>query len=311
MLWIVFSLALASCGSREQAGREEPAAAPATSSDPERQELASLLPGDNAVAGWSAADQPRFFGPGDLWEYINGAADGYLAYGFRQVVTAEYSHAETQSQAVIDIYRMQDPRNAFGIYTQELNPDSDFRPIGAEGYLGGTALNFWSGPHYVKLTVFQESEELKAELLKIAEHISGKIGDPGSPPPEAQYFTGADLVPHSVRYVPRDILGQSYLSEGFEARFKRPEGESKVVVVSLPDSDAAREALSRYRNFISSTGKVERELTSPADGGISGRDGFYGVMSAVRQGNRLLISLGEATPDAALARIGAVLGNIG
>ncbi|MFH1574022.1 MAG: DUF6599 family protein, partial [Acidobacteriota bacterium] len=122
MLWIVFSLALASCGSREQAGREEPAAAPATPVDPERQQLASLLPGNNAVAGWSAADQPRFFGPGDLWEYINGAADGYLTYGFRQVVTAEYSHSETQSQAVIDIYRMQDPRNAFGIYTQELNP---------------------------------------------------------------------------------------------------------------------------------------------------------------------------------------------
>jgi hypothetical protein len=262
------------------------------------------------LPGWTRSGDVRFFGPGNLWEYINGAAEGYLSYNFQEVVTAEYSNPEKQSQSVIDVYRMEDPLNAFGIYTQELNPDSEFHKIGVEGYVGGTALNFWSGSHYVKITVFQESEELKQVMTQFAQLMSRKMGDPGAEPAEAAYFPRANLISHSIRYLSRDVLGQTYLNNAFEARYKEGGGEFKLLIVSLPGSDQAQEALAQYRQFIAASGSVQQDMKSPADGGFSGKDSYYGNMAAVRRGRQILISLGGPSLEFSLSKIGALLPNI-
>jgi hypothetical protein len=144
-LGLVLLVSMAGCGTPREAGEAAKTAQPkAPDISAGSQQLLALLPEDNALPGWTRSGDVRFFGPGNLWEYINGAAEGYLSYNFQEVVTAEYSNPEKQSQSVIDVYRMEDPLNAFGIYTQELNPDSEFHKIGVEGYVGGTALNFWS-----------------------------------------------------------------------------------------------------------------------------------------------------------------------
>lgn len=265
--------------------------------------LLMLLPENGAVPGWSRSGEARFFDPANLWEYIDGAAEGYLTYGFENVVTQEYADPSRASQAVVDIYRMKDARNAFGIYASELNPESEFLRIGVEGYLGGTTLNFWSGPYYVKITVFQENEELKQGMRRIAENVSAKLGEPGSEPAEVGYFPTADRIPHSVRYLPKDVLGQSYLTEGFEARYRRGTVESKLVIVSAPDEERAKDALARYRQFIAAEGGVQRELGAPGDGGFAGKDSYYGAMAAVRSGTRIVIALGGPSGEAALGQI--------
>jgi hypothetical protein len=176
MFLLVF---LASCSTgQDQAQKAASQEVKSSPLAPESQKLLALLPDDSSVPGWTRGAEVRFFGPNNLFEYIDGAADGYLNYGFQEVVTAEYGNPQKSFQAVMDIYRMKDARNAFGIYTSELNPKSEFRRIGVEGYIGGTALNFWSGPYYVKLTVFQESEDLKQEMVKLAERCSQRLGDP-------------------------------------------------------------------------------------------------------------------------------------
>jgi len=310
VLIVLLTLIHFSCGSHEPSEKTGAADSALPAVTPERQQMAALLPQDNAVSGWSSGEEPRFFNAGDLWEYIDGAAEGYLNFGFEEVVTAEYSHPEKPSQAVIDIYRLKDARNAFGIYTQELNPESDFRQIGVEGYIGGTALNFWAGPYYVKLTVFQESEDLKSEMVKLAENIAGKLGPAGEEPAEVRFFPPGNLLPHSIRYLPKDVLGQSYLSEAFEARYRADGGESKALVITLTSGDQAAEGLARYQQFISSSGTVDGQISSPADGGFTGKDSFYGIMAAVRSGNRLLISLGGPSREYAMSQIEAVLKNV-
>ncbi len=294
-----------SCMSREDKAAKM--APPKTQSalSPESRQLMALLPGDNAVAGWIRKPEVRFFNPDDLFEFINGAAENYLIYGFEEVVTAEYSHAQDASEAVVEIYRMKDPRNALGIYASELNPDSEFLTIGAEGYLGGTALHFWSGPYYAKITVFQESDALKDAMKNFAQRMSEKMGASGAPLPEIAAFPSRDLVPHSVRYLPKDILGQSYLTQGFEASYRKGAGSYKLVIAAPGDGEAAKEALARYRQFTESHGEVLRDLKSPGDGGFLGKDEYYGSMAALRNGNRLIIALGGPSAEFALSQAAA------
>ena len=298
---IVLLVFCVACGSNDPA---KPSA-PLSSEDAE---LQSLLPESNEATGWTRGDEIRFFDPDDLYEFINGAAENFLIYGFEKVVTADYDNAEQPSPIVVEIYQMEDSRNTFGIYASERNPDSTFKTIGAEGYVGGTALNFWAGNYYVKMTVFQESEALKAEMEKLAEVISRKIGNTGAQAlPEIALFPIENMVQHSVRYLAQDVLAQRYFSNGFEAVYKSGDRESKLVIALPGGEEAAKEALNKYKEFTASTGKVAREVTSPGDGGFIGTDSYYGNMAAIRSGSRIFISLGETSADKALAQAAACI----
>ena len=300
---ILLLLFCAACGDKDQS---RTSATPLSSEDTR---LKSLLPGSNEAPGWTTReDEIRFFDDDNLWEFINGAAENFLIYGFEKVVTADYDNAEQPSQIVVEIYQMEDPRNTFGIYASERNPDSTFKPIGAEGYVGGTALNFWAGNYYVKMTVFQESEPLQREMEKLADVISRKIGSAGAQSlPEIALFPTENQVPHSVRYLAQDVLGQRYFSNGFESVYKSGDRESKLVIALPGDEEAAKEAIDRYKAFTASSGKVARDVTAPGDGGFVGTDSYYGNMAAIRSGGRIFISLGEASADKALAQAAACI----
>ena len=299
---ILLLLFCAACGGGGDQSR------PAVSLSSEDAQLKSLLPESNEVAGWTQGDEVRFFDADTLYEFINGAAENFLIYGFEKVVTADYDNAEQPSPVVVEIYQMADPRNTFGIYASERNPDSTFKSIGAEGYVGGTAVNFWAGNYYVKMTAFQESESLQSEMEKLADAISRKIGDTGAQAlPEIALFPTENQVPHSIRYLAQDVLGQRYFTYGFEAVYKTNDRESKLVIAIPGDEDAAKEAIDKYKEFTASSGKVAREVTSPGDGGFVGTDSYYGNMVAVRSGSRIIISLGETSTDKALAQVEACI----
>lgn len=292
----------AACGKKDTATQSGAGQSQVQTLTPESKKLMALLPESNAVAGWTRGPEVRFFNPDNLYEFINGAAENFLIYGFELVATAEYNNAQKPSQVVLEIYQMQDPRNAFGVYASERNSESEFKPIGAEGYVGGTALNFWSGPYYIKMTVFQESEDLKQEMLKFAEAVNRKIGPPAGIPPEIASFPPANQEPHSVRYLAKDVLGQVYLKEGFEAKYKKGAAESKIVIALPGDEAAARDAMTRYKEFTAGSGKVLREVAAPGNGGFVGKDSYYGNMAALRHGDKIIIALGGASTDYALAQ---------
>jgi hypothetical protein len=182
-------------------------------------------------------------------------------------------------------------------------PTRSFLRSGPRVTSGGMVLNFWSGPYYVKVTVSEENPELKPEMLKLAESLSGKFDVGGSGLAEAGFFPSEKMLPHSLRYLPKDVLGQTYLINGFEARYIEGNSESKMIIATLADSDIAKEALAKYRQFIAASGKVQQDLTAPGGGGFSGKDSNYGNMAAVRAGNRILIALADASVDAAILRI--------
>jgi len=272
--------------------------------------LAALLPGDKDVPGWTVSRAPRSFTPDTLWELINGAADGFVAYGVQEVVTADYEQAQTGHEAVIEIYRMKDPLNAYGKYADERNPRYRFLEVGNEGYSGGTSVNFWTGPYYVKITAFVESDVLEKELVTLGRSIAAKVAVPGAEPRELSYFPKENQVPRSTLYLPKDVLAQSFFTNGFEARYETNGTEYKLVVIALDSEAAARDGLERYRQAIAKGGDLVSELTAPGEGGFAGKDSFYGNVAAVRTGTHVVVALGVPSEDAGVRQLAEVVGRI-
>ncbi|MBZ5496468.1 MAG: hypothetical protein LAP85_08695 [Acidobacteriia bacterium] len=308
---LLASFGVASCAKKESSNKEEakavePAARPSDVSP----QLLALLPAKNEVPGWAMSQKPRSFKAGDLYEYIDGAADSFLAYGFQEVASADYKQDGTGYEAVVEIYQMKDPLNAFGKYTEERNPGYQFLKIGNEGYSGGTSVNFWSGPYYVKITTFDEKDAIKQEMTKLANAVAGKVPAAGAEPAEVSYFPKENQMPHTIAYIPKDVLAQSYFTNGFEARYKADAKEYKMILVTLESPAAAQDALARYRQFLSTGGKDVKDLKSPGEGGFSGRDSFYGNMAAIRAGKNIVVALGIASEEAGKKLIAELLAHI-
>ena len=301
---ILLSATLAGCGREPTPPPAQPAPtrAPAVAT-PEETALLALLPATGAAANWSQTREPRRYGPGNLWEYIDGAAETYLAYSFQELATTSYAHTPMAVEATADIYKMADALNAFGICAQERTPTCEAVPVGVEGCYAGAALAFWSGPYYVKLTAFKDHVEVKPALMALAAAVASKLGPAGAGPPQAGWFPPGNLVPRSVKYVPKDALGQSYLANAFEAEYTEGASSWKLVVITFDSSEAAAQSLARYKAFIGSGGKVARELNAPGHEGFVGADGFYGTVTAARSGTALAIALGVPSEKVGTATI--------
>ncbi len=272
--------------------------------------LAALLPARGEAPGWSVSRKTRSFRPEDLWQFIDGAAERYLAYGFEEAVASEYAHEGTGYIVLIDIYRMKNSLNAYGIYTQERSPDNQFLKVGNEGYSTGNTLNFWAGCYYVKITTFQEKNAAVREMTRLALVIAGKVKAPGAEPVETGYFPRRNQLPHTMAYFPTNVLGQSYLLNGFEARY-RAEGKGyRVILIILDGPEAAQHAMARYRDFLSGGRRTVNDLAAPGQGGFSGKEDYYGNTVAIRSGRYIAMILGDLPEKDEKKLVAEFVGNI-
>src|SRR4030042_5526834 len=113
--------------------------------------LRSLLP---EPSGWILTETPPTYVPGTLFEYIDGAAENYLSYGFRELVVGNYKEQRSAATLTVEVYDMGDETRAFGIYSSERYPASHFLSVGTQGYWEEGTLNFIVGGYYIKLLCF-------------------------------------------------------------------------------------------------------------------------------------------------------------
>jgi hypothetical protein len=197
----------------------------------DKEALGILLPKEMESGHWKSSPAPEYFDPQNLWRYINGQAEMYLDYGFNLVVTSNYISMDKSGSMTIEIYQMQSPHHAFGIYAAERSPDDNFIKMGVQGYLGGNVLNFWKGVYYVKLISFQTSPDTKEVLMKLAGVIANKIKGSYFTPELFACFPEKNKVKMSERFIPNKFLGQPFLKNGYRVDYKKGGRKYQVFLV--------------------------------------------------------------------------------
>ncbi len=162
------------------------------------------------IKGYKQTSEVREYGPGNLWEYINGAADQFLDYEFVSLRSCDLSAGGLSVS--IDIYDMDTPLNAFGIYANERPLNRDRLSIGVEAVISPPyqAL-LLKDKYYIKIDVLEgeiSEDNGKSLLTAIANVLVGIDNYPGdfSSLPETGIIKG------SQRYSSLGFLGLKELN---------------------------------------------------------------------------------------------------
>ena len=255
-----------------------------------------ILPTDKC-GGWKLTGEPRIYYPETLYEYIDGAAETYLDFGFVKLAVGEYRNPETKDCSIIvDIYDMGEVNNAFGIYATGLYPDANFIKVGVQGYTGEGSIEFWKDRYYIKVTAYGEAPRLAESTLQLARAVAANIKAEAVMPQGTKMFPEQGLVPNSFKYMRQNGLGQSFIRHAFLADYKRKGKELQLLIAQYQKANEAREALEKFKTFVKKMGKIKSEDTDR----FIGEDPYYETIVVQRVGKFLLCTL--RTTDTALAR---------
>jgi len=164
--------------------------------------LQKLLP--TSVHEWNFAEPSRVYTGREIFKYMDGAGEVYLAYGFQRLLVQRYAHPN-QEEILVEIFDMGLPRNAYGAFTnmQGRGPAVE---IGQNGEYKSGLLTFWKGRHFVCVMIDRENDDAKRAVLEMGAMISEAIKEEGAIPGILQYLPIGEFSPESLRYFFRNEI---------------------------------------------------------------------------------------------------------
>lgn len=191
-------------------------------------ELAALVP---RLDAWTQSETPRSYFPESLFEYIDGAAESYLSYDFRELLVVDLEKKGTEATLTLEIYDMGSPVNAFGIFGAERYPENMAAAVGDLGYIEGEALNFMAGRFYVKLLGFGLGRETASALNEFGAKVAGAVKEKGALPALVLAFPREGLIARSEKYIKKNFMGYEFLRDGYVAAYKADDREIEAFFI--------------------------------------------------------------------------------
>ncbi|MBZ5536502.1 MAG: hypothetical protein LAO31_11145 [Acidobacteriia bacterium] len=300
-LSVTFLMAIPLLGQEKSGGRLGPSPAPIPPSIKDK--LASLLP-EPAELGAERSGRYKFYSS-DLYEYIDGAADGFHSYDLVALIHQEYKTQD--AEITLDIYHMGKPLNAFGIYASERSPHYHFLPIGAEGYSDDYVLNFFQAEFYVKVSAFSEKGVTKPVMERFAQKVSQRIGSGRVMPEILALFPTENLVDHSQKFLNKSPLGHDFLGPAIMASYSFGGQEAALLISRAPDLASATQTVERLQKHFSRTGTLSRQPDLGA-GSFRGSNPYEGDILFLSRGRYTILCL--KPPSQPKAFLNAVVDHI-
>ena len=211
------------------------------------------------VEGWKWDGIEMKYNSKTLFDYIDGAAELFLAFGF-QNLTARRFEKPNQPPITIELYEMGSSEDAYGVFSFDRQDEAVGIGQGSES--GGGLLRFWKGKYFVSIYADGGGAEVEPTLLKMGRSAETSIPATGSEPKLLDFVPGKDsgLVDKSVRYLRshillnqrffvahRNILNLDRKTEAVLAQYLRNKQKTQFLLIRYP---GLKEAGDAYRSFM-------------------------------------------------------------
>jgi len=250
--------------------------------------ISSLLTGQDIIIpdlqGYRKLSDYPVFTRENLWDFIDGAADNYLAYGFEELKVTEYEKGKNSIK--LEIYRHKDNIEAFGIYSSEKSASFRFLNIGTQGYKTDASLNFFKGKYYVKIRTNSKSDKtirmLETLALKVADALPGEAAMPKT----LLDFPENGRNKNGESYINEGVLGHEFLKGAFKATYEISELSFTIYIIDNKNAEDRQKAVIAYL----AKGGLDPDIST--SGKYVFKDGYNGDIFLSWKENRLVIIQG-------------------
>jgi hypothetical protein len=132
------------------------------------------LPPSGAVAGWEKSSDTRVYEAKDLWQYIDGDAEQYIAAGVVSTSTSDYKY-QNQLDAVVDVYTMGDSAGARKILESGESSGAKNVQVGDAGLAYEQSVIFRKGPYLVRIVAYDATPGTEQALLALAHGVEARL----------------------------------------------------------------------------------------------------------------------------------------
>ena len=231
--------------------------------------------------------------PENLWDFINGAADSYLAYGFIDLHVAEYKKGKNVIK--LEIYKHSDNTMAFGIYSTERSSSFRFLNLGSQGYIADGAINFFKGNYYVKIKTYSKNEKILSSAQSLALKVANMLEGDSKMPSVLSMFPEAGKKNNEESYINESVLGHKFLNKGFKASYEAGTDIFSIFIIENTSSEETRQSVNDY---LAATGT---EAVESESGRYMIKDGYNGTIFLAWKDNRIVIISGLSKDQSEVA----------
>jgi hypothetical protein len=214
-----------------------------------------ILP--ETIAGWKKAGPPPLYTPGNLSTYIDGGAELYLSYNFKNALSLKYKDT-ADNEIVVDIFDMGSAPDAFGVFAHSRETIDDRFGQGCE-YAAGL-LTFWKDRYYISILAYPETPAKKEVVFQLGRAIDGAIKSEGVLPPIIALLPAENLLPETVHYFHHYIWLNSFYFVSNEnvlnigndtpaalGKYRQSGAAFFLLLVRYPDAARAEAAAVQFR----------------------------------------------------------------
>ena len=259
---------------------------------------AAPVPDCTVVSGGSAKGEPYVYVPDNLFDYMNGNAEGYIIYGFQKLTGIE---CQAAGQAIVlDLFEMASPEMAFGVFASNRHPRFDVIELGMIAQVTPTRAIMSKGKYFLEAALKGGGEApdvLKSFLAGMEPKLPGSSGLPEA----LGWFPEEGLEKESLRLVPQSVLGLRLLKRGFIATYNY--GRAFIVFEDSPEAAAATMT------------EIKERLSEPAEASVgeeayTGKERYLGQLCVARKGKHLFGVAALKDGEDGAARVAAMAARI-
>jgi hypothetical protein len=260
-------------------------------------EFYQILP--DTIAGWKKAEAPDLYTPENLSKYIDGGAELYLSYNFKNALALKYKDP-ADNEIAVDIFDMGSAPDAFGVFAHSRETIDDRFGQGCE-YAAGL-LTFWKDRYYVSILAYPETAEKREVVFRLGRTIDGAIKSEGTLPPIIGLLPAENLLPGTVHYFHHYIWLNSFYFVSNEnvlnigndtpaalGKYRQAGATFFLLLVRYPDAARAEAAGGQFR---------QKLLDGAADGMRPTKEGRWTGLQCRAD----LVSIVFNAPDASTVR---------
>jgi len=263
------------------------------------------------ITGWVLSGNPRTFSREGLYGYVDGGAEVFLQYGFRDLTVFNLipeKTADPKKAITLEIYRMDSPKDAFGIFSTRREGGEPVSPgIKTFHWLGQEQASLVKGNLFVNILAAGCTQ---AEVGDFVASLSVNLPSGETSMPAAfSCMPDFNLIPGTERYICGDIaaanetplFGAEFwgfkegLTEAYSAKYGP--GPSKLVLLTFKQPPQGLVGMV-YRLFIEHAMDVSISNDIMQGVTVVGRNFYFG-----QNGPNGVIILDEPDPKIARAYI--------